>query len=291
MSEKIEQQHVPLTASAEQNQQTRKRTLLFITSIVLNILMIGCGAWFAAKRGGVAYIRAKLERELKSGERWNNYHETRLSVFNFLPDSTNDIVFLGDSITDIIEWGELMGTPRAKNRGINGDNTSAILHRIEEVVEGKPAKIFLMCGVNNIQGKVPIDRTVSEYRKIVTSILSGSPKTQLYLLSVLPVNVQKYRTMILPEHPGINVPSTDDVMRINREIETICQEHSTVIRIPLLNASGELDERFTYDGLHLNGVGMKALAEAINPFLNGLPREPSVPQQTKHDFTTRLGHT
>lgn len=288
MIEKIEdeQKPVPLTASAERNRQMRRRTLLLITSIVLNILMIGCGAWFVAKRGGFTYIRVKLERQFspqqKARERGNNYYETRLSVFKSLPHSTNDVVFLGDSITDIIEWGEMLGTSRAKNRGINGDKTSAILHRIQEVVEGKPAKIFLMCGVNNIQGKVPTDHTASEYRKIVTSILSGSPNTQLYLLSVLPVSVEKYRTIILPEHPGINMPSTNEVMRLNREIDAICQEHSAAIRIPLptlLNTSGELDERFTYDGLHLNGEGMRALAEAIHPFLNGLPREPNAPQQ------------
>ena len=54
----------------------------------------------------------------------SEYNFQRRSLFEKLPVTSKDIVFLGNSITDGGEWNELLANPRVKNRGISGAGCS-----------------------------------------------------------------------------------------------------------------------------------------------------------------------
>jgi len=97
-------------------------------------------------------------------------------------------LFLGDSITDGGEWCELFGDARLKNRGISGDVTWGVLDRLSEVTAGKPVKIFLMIGVNDLARGKTVEEIIANYETIVERIRRETPQTQLYIQSVLPVN-------------------------------------------------------------------------------------------------------
>mgnify|MGYP000061554644 CR=1 FL=1 len=70
--------------------------------------------------------------------------------------STDEIIFLGNSITDIGEWTEVWQDIHVKNRGISGDNTFGVLARLDEVVSSKPSKIFIMIGINDISKNIEL---------------------------------------------------------------------------------------------------------------------------------------
>src|SRR5215207_5061705 len=76
-------------------------------------------------------------------EKWDstfrpaNYAQ-RVENFRSYPNSQQDIIFLGNSITDYTDWNELLQLPQARNRGISGDITFGILERLDEVIEGRP---------------------------------------------------------------------------------------------------------------------------------------------------------
>ena len=61
----------------------------------------------------------------------SEYNFQRRSLFEKLPVTSKDIVFLGNSITDGGEWNELLANPRVKNRGISGDRSSWMLDRLD----------------------------------------------------------------------------------------------------------------------------------------------------------------
>ena len=63
----------------------------------------------------------------------SEYNFQRRSLFEKLPVTSKDIVFLGNSITDGGEWNELLANPRVKNRGISGDRSSWMLDRSRSV--------------------------------------------------------------------------------------------------------------------------------------------------------------
>ncbi|HRN58259.1 MAG TPA: sialate O-acetylesterase, partial [Agriterribacter sp.] len=67
-----------------------------------------------------------------------------------LPQTKNDILFVGNSITDGNEWNELFDNSKMKNRGISGDISAGVIHRIDEIANRKPGKVFLMIGVNDL---------------------------------------------------------------------------------------------------------------------------------------------
>jgi len=74
-------------------------------------------------------------------------------IFHILPPTCfassnlaapSDIIFIGNSITDGAKWSELFDDPHIKNRVINGDVTTGVMARIDEVISRKRAKIFLI---------------------------------------------------------------------------------------------------------------------------------------------------
>ena len=78
----------------------------------------------------------------KTRRKWLTYYEQKKSTFESLPNDEDEIIFLGNSITEGCEWNELFGDDRIKNRGISADVAEGIFLRLDEVTESKPLKHF-----------------------------------------------------------------------------------------------------------------------------------------------------
>ncbi len=61
------------------------------------------------------------------------------------------------------------------------------MKRIEEVTEGKPAKVFLMIGTNDLDREKSVTEVRDKIGEILEFIQKKSPQTKVYLQSVLPV--------------------------------------------------------------------------------------------------------
>ena len=83
-------------------------------------------------------------------QKYSTFYVQRASLFSKLPITSKDIVFIGNSITNGAEWSELFPEKKVKNRGISGDTPEGVYDRLDPVVKGKPAKIFILIGVNDI---------------------------------------------------------------------------------------------------------------------------------------------
>ena len=182
--------------------------------------------------------------------------------FRSYPNSPTDIVFLGNSITDFADWNELLKLPQARNRGISGDISFGVLERLEEVTEGKPAKVFILIGINDIARNIPDSVILDNYRRIIHRIKTASPKTKIYFNTVLPVN------NTFPDKAHFN--KDDHIAAINQGLKSICAaEKIALINIhsPFLDADKRLNKIYTYDGLHLNAEGYKKWAAVLKPYL------------------------
>ncbi|MCK9412301.1 MAG: GDSL-type esterase/lipase family protein [Prolixibacteraceae bacterium] len=116
--------------------------------------------------------------------KFGTYYDQRKSLFEILPDTKNEITFLGNSITDGSEWSELLANPRAKNRGISGDTSEGVLFRLYQVTRVQPAKVFLLIGINDLYGNISPDTVYVNICKIVSTIHTKSPKTKVYVQSM-----------------------------------------------------------------------------------------------------------
>lgn len=108
--------------------------------------------------------------------RYSTYYYQRTSLFDILPITAKDIVFLGNSITNGCEWHELLKNKNIKNRGISGDVINGINDRIDEILKGKPSKIFLMAGINDISKGHSIAEITGNIDKLVKKIKKFLPK-------------------------------------------------------------------------------------------------------------------
>jgi lysophospholipase L1-like esterase len=189
--------------------------------------------------------------------------EQRVEYFRSYPNSNDDIIFLGNSITHYADWHELLQLEKARNRGISGDITFGVLERLDEVTEGHPEKLFILIGINDIARNIPDSVILANYRKMIHRVQSASPGTKIYFQSVLPVN---------NSYPTRNHFNKDaHIAAVNAGLQKICMEYRvTLIDIHprFLDGEGRLDKQFTYDGLHLNAAGYRHWAEILKPYIN-----------------------
>lgn len=119
---------------------------------------------------------------------YSRFYYQRVSLFEILPVSEEDIIFLGNSITNGAEWSELFNNSHIKNRGISGDTAEGVYDRLDVITKGNPKKIFLMIGINDlIKGKTP-EAIAPIIDNIIKKIKESCPNTKIYLQSLLPAN-------------------------------------------------------------------------------------------------------
>ena len=197
-------------------------------------------------------------------EKYTTYYYQRATLFEQLPITSTDIVFLGNSLTDGCEWTELFGNPHIKNRGISGDEVMGIYDRIDPILKGKPAKIFLLTGVNDVSHDLTADSILVMYKKLVSKIKSDSPKTKLYIQSILPVNDEFTR------FPKVH-NKTQVILDINKGLKQLAKENG-YIYIDLYThfiapGTQSFDKKYTNDGLHLLGPGYLVWKEVLKPYV------------------------
>ena len=179
------------------------------------------------------------------------YYDQKLSLFEQMPVKRGSMLWLGDSITDGGEWHELFPGYRTVNRGISSDNTFGVLNRLHEVIRHKPAKLFILIGINDIARGIPNDVILRNYQLMLQRLQQETPGTRIYVQSVLPTNNSFTQ---FKNHQN----KTAAILEVNEALKKMCTERGIVF-VDLYNAfvneNGKLHERYTNDGLHLTGEG------------------------------------
>ena len=146
----------------------------------------------------------------------SEYNFQRRSLFEKLPVTSKDIVFLGNSITDGGEWNELLANPRVKNRGISGDRSGWLLERLDPIIEGHPKKLFLMIGINDLISGASPDEVLANIGRLIDRFQAESRWTKIYVQSILPVN-------------GVDLPGYERrkayaplIVPTNKRLEALC---------------------------------------------------------------------
>lgn len=242
-----------------------KFTLLL--SCLINILFLGMGSIFVARRGGLFYLLHKLsfltsERARLTAMYDNPFYQDKTSHFRALPKSESGIIFLGDSLTDLCEWAELLKNDRIKNRGICGDTTEGVLNRIDNIIEHQPKKLFILIGINDLNQGIQVLDIVENYHLILRKVNESLPNTQVFIQSVLPVNYQKF------QRNSVN----DKVVELNVRLRELTKEFSYQyidLFSAFLDINKELNSQYTIDGVHLNGQGYLLWKKIIEKDVNG----------------------
>ena len=187
------------------------------------------------------------------------YWKHKTSQFRSLPNPECEICFLGDSITDGCEWRELIGISRVTNRGIGGDTAWGVLARLDEVTEGKPEKIFLMIGTNDLARKKTPAEVRDKIDEILETIKRESPETTVYLQSVFPSNED-----LGTSYSNVNIDPLNAMLKKLASVKGVTWVDVASV---LKDERGKLKVELTEDGLHLNGQAYYLWYSVIRKYL------------------------
>ncbi len=233
--------------------------ILLTASILVNLTLFGFLGYKYLNNHVTAVSNKTLTNQ--SNDTQLKFFLGRNEVFTMLPNDSNEIIMLGNSLTHNFEWHEMFPDVTIKNRGINGDITLGVLQRLPEITESKPAKIFIEIGVNDIQQGFEVDEIILNYGNILKKIKSQSSTTKVYVQSILPTNLNLF---------GSDKNIEDIILDLNSKLEQLCIDHNiTFIDLyATFNDNGKLKSQYDCgDHLHLNGDGYLAWCNYINSYI------------------------
>ncbi|MGV3539016.1 MAG: GDSL-type esterase/lipase family protein [Rufibacter sp.] len=177
----------------------------------------------------------------------NPHYELRMKEFSAQPIPKNAVVFLGNSITARGKWAELLPGVPVANCGIGGDITHGVLARLDDILAAKPKKIFLLIGINDLSRRIPEEIILQNYERLVQRVKQQSPKTKLYVQSVLPLRDE----MLKPDYlKGLNPAVTS----LNSKLKAFAHKHKLRyinLHPVFADADGQLRKEHSLDGIHV----------------------------------------
>ncbi len=188
------------------------------------------------------------------------HYVAKLALFKKEPVEVGKIIMLGNSITEGGNWKTLLKDSSIINRGISGDVTFGILNRLEEVLKRKPAKIFLLIGINDLSRNTPHEVILENLFSIANRIKSGSPGTQLFIQSILPTN-ESFKNF-----PANFKNKSGSIIIINTQLKKYAERLNYQfidLYSKFLDSSGNMEVKFATDGLHLTQLGYQHWASIL----------------------------
>ena len=189
------------------------------------------------------------------------FRNHRYDAFKPLPVTSENIVFIGNSITNMHEWWEAFGDHNVVNRGVSGAVTDEALENIEAIAAGKPKKVFLLIGTNDLgtAGICTTEHVLQNVTLMVERFQKVSPETKLYIQSILPSG-----------HLGSGGTRTPERLKAtNVALKTLCEERN----ITYIDLWDDLQDiatganEFSYDKLHLTANAYKVWCDKIAPYV------------------------
>jgi len=172
----------------------------------------------------------------------------------------NKIVFFGDSITEGFTKVSLV--PNVTNLGICGDKTINLIGRIQDVINVNPKKLFLMIGINDLlvkerywQDYIAIDFE-KVYDKLLTLLKDNLPKCDVYLSSILPIDIDKKN----------NTHLNKKIRMMNEYILKMSSKYGYKyidLHSLFVSEGNIIVDKFTTDGVHLSEQGYELYFDRI----------------------------
>lgn len=168
------------------------------------------------------------------------------------------IVMMGNSLTQKMEWHELLNRCDVATRGVSGDVTAGILARVPYVLWLKPRIVFIEGGINDIDRKVLPGKILSNLRQTAL---------QLDAHGALPVlTAITHVSPVYADYVSVNRLIT----RLNDSLAHFASQYGFdfVNLNPQIAPNGTLNPDFARaDGCHLNAAAYRLWATEIEHIL------------------------
>lgn len=166
----------------------------------------------------------------------------------------------GDSLTYGGKWQDWFRNQRIINLGYASDTIDGMEKRIVQLEAVSPRRIFVMAGINGMEDN-GVERTLSQYKELVTNIQSANPESEILIESILPIAKQSETRR----------KNNETICQINKLLRDFCSTngfeyidlHSEMYDYDKKELKGDL----TFDGIHLNDKGYTVWRNGIKGFV------------------------
>lgn len=236
---------------------------LVFCSLGLNLVGILAVATYVRRKGGLQYLKSlaaakglKRDRKLENFEA--AYRRTRVEIFALFPPGPTDLVMLGDSLSELGPWQDLLGLSTVRAQGIGGDTVPGLIARVGTL--GTPRMVALLVGVNDLNHGQTVDALLADYERLLAAIATQAPSARVLVQAILPLDAALYGTKVQAR-----------IQDANRGLEALARArgHAWLDLHAIFHVDGGLDPHCTYDGLHLNATGYRRWAAALAPLVRG----------------------
>lgn len=207
------------------------------------------------------------------------FGEHRYAAFLLSETDQNSIVFVGNSITNMHEWSEALQNHDVKGRGVSSTNAWRQLTYIENYLVGRPKKMFIMLGTNDMSTvyNFTLEQFIANMRCIISRAQHECPGIQIYIQSILPAQDSYGR-------------SRSKGQTWNEALKELSAQYG-VTYIDLTTALGGMcqsaDQTLTRDGLHPTVRGYNIWLKEIMQYLPECTRQ--YPDDITNVYSTELG--
>jgi len=230
------------------------KSRLIILNIILIVTLISLSV--IEKYPARIYNKFKTQEISEPSFLKNWRYKQQVGLYEYY-QKKGQIVMLGNSITYRVNWNELLNREDIINRGIGSDITEGFLARMEYIYNVNPKLCFIMGGVNDIAKGIKPEIISNNLYEITRKLNKKNIKPILF--SIL-YTAKKY-----PNYKEFN----RSVKLSNERIKEMCI-NNTIEYIDLnviLSDNEILKEEYSFDGIHLTGLGYEKWREVILPII------------------------
>lgn len=185
------------------------------------------------------------------------HYTERVKQFREQNQQLQNVVLVGDSLTEGFEVAKFFPGRRIINRGIGADvignalpadDKRGILKRLDEsFFDVAATDAFLLIGINDLGDNHPPETVAAGYREILDRVKKHSPALRVHVQSLLPTR-------------GNFAKHNANVLDVNQRLQKLAQEFGydyLDLHALMKDDQGELKQDLTADGLHINADGYK----------------------------------
>jgi lysophospholipase L1-like esterase len=185
------------------------------------------------------------------------HYSQRVGEFRNQNQIYQNVILVGDSITEGFDVEKFLPGRRVINRGIGADvignalpagDKRGVLKRLDESFFNVPATdAFLLIGINDLGDSHTPEVMEAGYREILDRVKKGAPRLRVYIQSLLPTR-------------GGFAKHNVNVLDFNKRLQKLAKEFDydyIDLHSLMKDDNGELRQELTADGLHINAEGYK----------------------------------
>jgi lysophospholipase L1-like esterase len=192
------------------------------------------------------------------------HYTQRVQNFREQNQQFQNVVLVGDSITEGFDVAKWFPGRRVLNRGIGADvignalkpdDKRGVLKRMNESFFDCAARdAFLLIGINDLGDSHTPEQIEAGYREILQQVKTKAPLMKLHVQSVLPTR-------------GSHARHNTNILDVNKRLERLAKKFDydyIDLHSQMADDKGELKQEFTADGLHINDQGYQVWKAQID---------------------------